>query len=235
MRSPKDQPGRVPMIPAVAGEDARAALDRALRVRGIGYAELSALIGRNAAYIQQFIHRGSPRALNERDRATIADFLAIDEQLIGGPARDGPPGGADLAMVPRLDVDAAAGAGGLAGDDRMIGPIGFDPRYLRSLSANPRLLSIIRVQGDSMVPTLAEGEDIMVDAGDGAARLRTGIYVLRRDGALLVKRLVPAAKGAAGLVSIISDNDALYPAEHGVPMGALDIVGRVIWASRLID
>src|SRR3546814_9831378 len=49
-------------------DDPRAALDRLLRERRIDYAELSARIDRNPAYIQQYIKRGSPRRLAEEDR-----------------------------------------------------------------------------------------------------------------------------------------------------------------------
>ncbi|MCU0729558.1 MAG: S24 family peptidase, partial [Sphingopyxis sp.] len=105
----------------------------------------------------------------------------------------------------------------------------FDPRWLRRLSATPKALSIIRVAGDSMAPTLNDGDDIMVDQGDGVGRLRDGIYVLRRDETLLVKRL---ARGAArDTVSIISDNTA-YPSDPHVAIADLSIVGRVVWAGR---
>ena len=48
----------------------------------------------------------------------------------------------------------------------------------------PSKLSIIRVEGDSMAPTLNAGDDILVDPADCAERLRDGIYVLRVDEAL---------------------------------------------------
>ena len=53
----------------------------------------------------------------------------------------------------------------------------------------PDRLSIIRVDGDSMAPTLNAGDDILVDLGDCVDRLRDGIYVLRADDVLVVKRL----------------------------------------------
>jgi hypothetical protein len=40
-----------------------------------------------------------------------------------------------------------------------------------------------------MAPLLGHGDEILVDHADGADRLRDGIYVLRREDALLVKRL----------------------------------------------
>lgn len=48
-------------------EDGRAALERLIEERGEDYAGLSRLIGRNPAYVQQFIKRGTPRRLAEED------------------------------------------------------------------------------------------------------------------------------------------------------------------------
>ena len=48
---------------------------------------------------------------------------------------------------------------------------------------------MIRVEGDPMAPTLNAGDDILVDHADPSDGLRDGIYVLRGDDALLVKRL----------------------------------------------
>ncbi len=52
--------------------DARLLLDELVSSTGTTYAEMSALIGRNRAYIQQFIKRGTPRKLTERDEAILA-------------------------------------------------------------------------------------------------------------------------------------------------------------------
>src|SRR3546814_13807612 len=53
------------------------------------YSDISRLIGRNPAYIQQFIKRGTPRRLDEEDRRIIAQFLGISEHLLSGlPLRE---------------------------------------------------------------------------------------------------------------------------------------------------
>ena len=218
----------------LAPDDPRAVLDRLVSERGEDYAALSRMIGRNAAYIQQYIKRGSPRALAERDRALLAAYFAVEERVLGAPPpRAAMIDGAGLMAVPRLDVGASAGSGAVADSERAEALFGFDPRWLRRLSANPRQLAIIRVEGDSMVPTLADGDDIMVDASDAAERLRDGIYVLRRDGALLVKRLACGLARDRQRVAIISDNSA-YPAEGDIPVADLAIVGRVVWAGRRV-
>ena len=217
-------------------DDPRAALDRLLRERGVDYAALSARIGRNAAYIQQYIKRGSPRRLADRDRVRIAAFLGVSEAMLGGPEqRVAAPGGArgrdDMVLVPKLAIGASAGAGASVDGEAVEGSIAFDPRWLRHLGADPRALSIIRVAGDSMAPTLNDGDDILVDGGDAADRLRDGIYVLRMDDALMVKRVARAP--VQGRISVISDNDQ-YPRWDDLSMSAVQLVGRVIWTGRRV-
>ena len=211
----------------MAETDGRAALARLIEERGEDYAGLSRLLGRNAAYIQQFIKRGTPRRLAESDRRILARYFGVDEAALGAPDAGLGPG---LRPVPRLDVDASAGAGAFDGDESGGGHIAFDPAWLRRVARGaPDQLSIIRVAGDSMAPTLADGDDILVDRGDAAARLRDGIYVLRIEGALVVKRL--ALNPAARTLSIRSDNPA-YPGWPDCDPAAVDVVGRVVWAGR---
>lgn len=210
-------------------EDARAALERLIAEKGEDFAGLSRLLDRNPAYIQQYIRRGTPRRLAEADRRLLARYFAVDERLLGGPEA-APAGG--LLPVPRLDVDASAGAGAFGGDERAAAHIAFDPAWLRRIARGaPDELSIIRVTGDSMAPTLGDGDDILVDSGDGAARLRDGVYVLRIEDALVVKRV--AVSPAARTLSIRSDNPA-YPGWPDCDPAAVDIVGRVVWAGRRI-
>ncbi|SNT17168.1 S24 family peptidase [Sphingopyxis indica] len=216
-------------------DDPRATLDRLLQDKGIDYARLSAVIGRNAAYIQQYIKRGTPRRLAEQDRARIAAYLGVAEALLGGPeqrvATPARPRGRDMILVPKLAVGASAGAGASIDGEAVEGAVAFDPKWLRDLGADPRALSIIRVEGDSMAPTLNDGDDILVDGGDAAGRLRDGIYVLRMDDALMVKRVARAP--GAGRISVISDNPQ-YPSYPDLPMGSVQLVGRVVWTGRRV-
>lgn len=109
--------------------------------------------------------------------------------------------------------------------------LAFAPEWLRRFGlSNPDKLALIRMEGDSMAPTLADGDEVLVDASDGAERLRDGIYVLRIDDALVVKRLRMAP---GRRVSITSDNPA-YPQWPDCDASALDLRGRVVWAGRRI-
>lgn len=213
--------------------DPRAQLDKLIHERGEDYAGLSRLLGRNAAYVQQYIKRGSPRRLAEEDRRLLARYFGVDEALLGGPPGRGGVNDDGLVSIPRLDVRASAGAGALDSDDRRLGRIGFDTAWLRRLGlggGRPGRLSVIRVDGDSMSPTLSDGDEILVDRDDGAGSLRDGIYVLRIEGTLVVKRL---AVGPGGRLSVRSDNDA-YPGWPDLDPGSVDVVGRVAWFGRRV-
>jgi phage repressor protein C with HTH and peptisase S24 domain len=210
-------------------EQARLELDRLIRTNGTSYAAMSRLLRRNAAYVQQYIKRGRPDRLDDRDRRLLADFFGVDEQLLEGGA---PPAGqsAALVMVPKLDVQASAGPGATLDGEATLAHYGFDRRWLKELSrGKPEDLSIVRVRGDSMAPTLVDGDDILVDRVDGSTRLRDGIYVLQRDDALLVKRL--ALSPATGKLTIASDNPA-YPSWNDCDVNDVRILGRVVWTGR---
>lgn len=217
-------------------QDARTALERLIADRGENYADLSRLIGRNPAYIQQFIKRGTPRKLDEDDRRVLARYFGVPEQMLGGTAavplsvtpgrmRSVPA----VVAVPRLALGASAGGGTLDEDERAAGVMAFDAHWLRHLGVRPQRVSIICVDGESMAPTLSDGDDIMVDHDDDALRLRDGVYVLRLDGVLMVKRI--AMGPLRGRFSVVSDN-IHYPDWADIDPALVDIVGRVVWTGR---
>ena len=209
---------------------ARAALARLIEEQGADYAGLSRMLGRNPAYIQQYIKRGSPRRLGEADRRLLARYFGVAEEVLGARAPAALPD-AGLVRVPRLEVGASAGPGALAGSERAHGHIAFDPTWLRRVAADPNRVSLIRVEGDSMAPTLADGDEILVDRGDAAERLRDGIYVLRIEDAVLVKRV--ARNPAGPTISVRSDNEA-YPSWPNCDPASVEIVGRVVWVGRRV-
>jgi phage repressor protein C with HTH and peptisase S24 domain len=208
--------------------DPRIVLERLCAERGEDFAGLSRMLGRNAAYIQQYVRRGVPKRLKEEERRKLARYFAISEAVLGGPpdatGRDG------LVAVNRTAVRASAGPGAIVSEEFGRPYFAFDERWLKTLTASPSdKLSIIRVEGDSMAPTLNAGDDILVDLGDCEEQLRDGVYVLRIDEALVVKRI--ALHPIGGRVTIQSDNPA-YPDWPDCDLGEVNCIGRVIWAGR---
>lgn len=212
--------------------DPRANLEELIRKNGHDFAAISKMLGKNPAYIQQYLRRGSPKKLDEDDRRRLAEFYGVEERLIGGPVVRGNRGAGSpvqdgLLRIKQLQVGASAGAGSLV-DDEFAESMGFGPKWLRRLGADPDNLSLIVVDGDSMNPTLGDGDDIMVDHSAAARPLRDGIYVLRMDDVLLVKRV---AMAPSGKLSIRSDNPQ-YPDWDDVSAESVNIIGRVVWTGR---
>ena len=55
--------------------DPRITLERLCAERGEDFAGLSRMLGRNPAYIQQFVRRGVPRRLGEAERQKLALYF----------------------------------------------------------------------------------------------------------------------------------------------------------------
>ena len=79
----------------------------------------SRAIGRNAAYLRQFIHRGMPRVLAEHDREALAEHLGCSPDELKhdrspqGEVRPRPPLAVPrgYSAVPEINIRAAAGPG----------------------------------------------------------------------------------------------------------------------------
>ena len=208
--------------------DPRIVLEKLCAERGEDFAGLSRMLGRNAAYIQQYVRRGVPKRLKEDERRKLARYFAVSEAMLGGPPEIAAHEG--LVAVNRTAVRASAGPGAIVSEEAGRPYFAFDERWLKALTGSPSdKLSIIRVEGDSMAPTLNPGDDILVDLADCEERLRDGVYVLRIDDALVVKRI--ALHPIGGRVTVQSDNPA-YPDWPDCDLGNLNCIGRVIWAGR---
>ncbi|BCH30261.1 hypothetical protein MesoLjLc_21910 [Mesorhizobium sp. L-8-10] len=126
------------------------------------YKDLSAAIGRNHAYVQQFVERGTPQELRQRDAETILGVID------GAGSRPAPRRGFAPVLVPgeqlvrgdrRLPVYAAA----RGGDGHVI--VTFDPvEYVKM----PTILESVRggygllITGDSMVPAYWPGDTALI-------------------------------------------------------------------------
>jgi phage repressor protein C with HTH and peptisase S24 domain len=211
--------------------DPRLVLERLCIERGEDFAGLSRMLGRNAAYVQQFVRRGVPKRLKEEERRKLARYFSVSEALLGGPSESNRMS-SGLVSVKRHPVSVSAGPGALVTEESGKPCFAFDERWLKALTASqPSKLSIVRVEGDSMAPTLNSGDDILVDLGDSTERLRDGIYVLRIDEAVVVKRLALNPTGRR--VTVQSDNPA-YPDWPDCSLHDLNPIGRVIWAARRV-
>ncbi len=138
----------------------------------------------------------------------------------------------NFVLIPRYDVAASAGAGAIIESDRLVDFLAFKKDWIRrTLALDPQRLAVISAEGDSMRPTIAEGDVLLVDTKITNVR-DSAIYVLQLGGVLLVKRLRIRLDGG---VDVISDNPA-YPVESVAQrdLDRLAIAGRVVWHGGLV-
>lgn len=209
----------------------------------------SLAIGRNAAYLQQYLYRGIPKTLPEDAREALAVFLGVPEESLR-PAKTesavepalpqvvaaasvsaiggGMPG---FSQVPELDVRASAGHGAFHEGDEEIKAVWMFPdavirHELRARSAN---LRIITIDGDSMEPLLASGDRVLVDTSQRVPA-PPGIFVIWDGLGIVAKRIehIPTAEPSR---IVIKSVNPIY-GDYERPTEEVNIIGRVIWAGK---
>jgi SOS-response transcriptional repressor LexA len=133
----------------------------------LSLAEVSLKIGRNHAYLQQFLERGVPRDLPEKIRPALAAVLGLEESALraGADARPAParaprtPSAPDSAGDKDLPVYASA-QGGPTGMLVTPDPIDWVPRP-RPLQNVAKAFGMY-VVGDSMEPAYRHGDMVFV-------------------------------------------------------------------------
>lgn len=137
----------------------------------------------------------------------------------------------DYVHLPLYDVAASAGGGAYIEDENKKDVLIFRRWFIEEeLRGKPENFSLIFVDGESMEPTLRPGEVIMVDHRDTGFQ-RDGVYVIRMDGTLLVKRVRNLPANDA---EIISDNPSYgkFVVNKKDPPPDFAAIGRVVWVGR---
>lgn len=137
----------------------------------------------------------------------------------------------DYYLVPKYNVEATAGKGDICFEEEIIDHLAFSDKWIKKAGLEKKKLSIITIKGDSMKPTLEEGDIVLIDHRYNTLK-NDSIYVLLMDGELRVKRL---QKGPDQVI-IVSDNTKYTP-QH-IDMQILDdlikIVGKVAWIGKML-
>ena len=189
--------------------------------------ELSKKSGVGISSLSRYL-KGSEPSLS----AAVAICSATDHSLewlaTGGGTRS--VTSSEYINIPYHDVEVSAGFGAFpSGEERSTGTIALPKALLKMNHLGNRVLSAIQVCGDSMEPTLIDGSIIVIDQSN--TKIIDGIYVLRRESTLLVKRLQLLENG---IIRLISDNKKYEPEELPLSKHAesLSILGRVVWSGH---
>lgn len=153
------------------------------------------------------------------------------------PQQPSPPSHAELfenyVFIPGYSMVSAAAGGGAINDSEVADEMyAFRREWAVSdAGIDPERAAIIRVDGDSMEPTLSRDDVILIDRRD-ASFSRDAIYVFHWDDGLFVKRIQRANNGCFDVISDnpVYDKKTLTPVE----LENLRVIGRVMWVGRRI-
>tara|TARA_R110000751_G_scaffold67202_2_gene137186 strand:- start:152 stop:874 length:723 start_codon:yes stop_codon:yes gene_type:complete len=138
----------------------------------------------------------------------------------------------DTVLVPHYDARLAAGDGALNGRSNIIGHVPFSRDFFHRKLAGitPDRLIILDVAGDSMEPTVSDGDQVLIDTKQ--KELTDGIMAFILGETAHIKRLRLFFDG----LEVISDNRSLYPPQQVTreQMSNVKIIGRALWVGRFL-
>lgn len=224
----------------MTADEIRKKIDILLKEKDISLNYASGIIGKNSAYLHQYINKGSPLRLPEEQRKKLAILLNVDEQELTdlplSPSLQ-PVHTSNFGIIPSffkkphpntvgiemLDISACCGTGIENTHENIVGIWQMPLIDFKGISqAAPEQIKIVKAVGDSMYPTINDGDFVFVDISNSSMN-SDGIYVLATETGLSIKRL---QNDYNGNVTIISDNK-LYNA-HPIPLSNIRILGRVV-------
>ncbi len=176
------------------------------------------------------------RDLSASSLSTLSNALGLEFYI--GPPRETAPAAVTVLdeepfdMVARYDAQSAAGNGTVNFEGPPIDHLAFSKKWLGQNGINAGASVLINVKGDSMEPSIYDGDLVMVD--QRKREIRSGrIYVFwDGDNGLRLKRLETVGDAA---ITIRSDNTK-YPPEHrtGGEMNQITehVLGEVVWSGH---
>ena len=194
------------------------------------------LTGKSASHVYK-ICRGASRPsmaycqhLYEEFRIDLNWLLTGEQSDAGSPVAS--PENSDLVYAPMFDVQASAGLGSDVQSEDIDDYFAFNKQWLsRQLGVSSEQLAFVSIRGDSMEPTLFDGDQVLVDMSARTIKNQE-VYLLQTEQGLMAKRL--NFKQNDG-IEVISDNAAYenwllgnQELEHN------PVVGKIIWCGRAL-
>ncbi|MDR0827853.1 MAG: helix-turn-helix transcriptional regulator [Desulfovibrio sp.] len=196
-----------------------------IKKKGLTQAALAERAGLAQNYISQ-IHTGTrPGSVDVLQKIAVALDLSLPEFF--ACRDDAQP---DIVFIERLKARPRAGNGGLETDPDTAGYYSFHSSFIARKHGDETSMRLFEVAGDSMSPTLADGDMILVNLRD--KDVRSGyIYLVRMEDELMVKRL---ENRPGGILLIRSDNPdyedlSVRKNDEGADV---EVLGRMVWSCR---
>lgn len=206
-------------------------LSKLMAEKQLTQTELASKVGVKRQSVYKWVHgisapKGDNLLRKVADALDVAPsylFFGEDQAFLSDKANSSDDG---YVSIPYLDISGSCG-GGEEGNDAppLIKLIRVSRPWLNqnAPSANWGRLKLIGADGDSMLPTIAEGDVVLIDTAEQTIR-SDAIYCLRRFNDLFIKRV----QRIPGGYRMISDNSKYPPVDVlGGEQENFAIIGRV--------
>lgn len=205
-------------------------LQERIKAAGLNQSELARRVGINQSTVNALV-KGDARTSSHLHR--IARELGTSPAYLEGETNDPSPGAspaptseqvADMFdLVPVASIDMAYGMGATFADGAVnVEVMHFPRKWLEAMTATPAaLLTWAQGRGNSMSPTIEDGDIVLIDRSDRSIHDQDAIWAFTIGDMGMMKRL--RIRGEK--VTILSDNDRVPP-DYAHP-DEMHIVGRV--------
>ena len=193
------------------------------------------LTGKSASHIYK-ICRGMSRPSMAYLQELYAEYKVDLTWLLTGEHSDGAqvtgiPSNSDLVFAPMFDVQASAGVGCEVVAEDVEDYFAFNKSFLsRQLNVSGEQLVFVTISGDSMLPTLCDGDRVLVDMLQKTVS-HEGLYLLQSEDGLMAKRL----RDHNGVLYVESDNSEYE--NWTIEASAREtnpIAGKIVWCARVV-
>ena len=135
----------------------------------------------------------------------------------------------EFSYIPLVEAQLSGGNGSFVVSDNVREYCAFRKEWLFNALGSPQGKYLLAVSGDSMSPTIQNGDTVMLDTI--STHIFDGnIYALRMDDTIMIKRLAlrPGEK-----IMVISDNREEYE-PYEAARKDIHVLGRIVWFARTL-
>lgn len=188
-------------------------------------AEIARLLGLAPARITE-LYKGERDLSFDEGRRLIAhykiDDLGTTDPIADFAAEYG------ISFIEEVDLSLGLGGGTFEAHVESKGVVPFKADWLHGLNAGPNEhLRVVRGEGDSMQPTILDGDLVLIDTSQRRISSQDRIWAVFWGELGMIKRVRSAPHGR---IHLLSDNPAVSMIE--AVEDELSILGRVIWIGR---
>lgn len=209
-----------------------------MKFLGFTQATLARAIGVDQATISNLI---SGKIENSRHLPNIAKALGTNSDYLTGQTNDAGANAApaplatilneqlDIVQINEIDVRMGMGGAGFMDGDMPMRQLAFPRSWVEQFTTSPpNMLFIAKGFGDSMQPTINDGDIVLIDTATNNPIMSDQIWAITLYGGGQIKRLRHYQDG----FKIMSDNPNI--SDEIAMDGELHVIGRVVGIMRRV-